>query len=302
VAFVGQRTYFEVCSQSVPSGIIDPVFIDFRSGSDADVLVRQLQARAPHVVVVFRPEVVPPALLRSLDSLVLGFVTEPLPRGDGVPHPDLERRVQEFAALDPGQFDRVVAFDPHVVEAVERYVPVWRSLPLPVDDRLHVLESTGVGRSTQPLFVGRSTPHREAFLLPAKHLYDLLHVGHGVHGTALLNLAVRHLVAVNLHNEPYPSFENRVPLHLAMGNLVISEPLSPPYGLEPDLDYLEIQDPDDLVSIIGLVLDEPERFAMVRVRGHRKAEAFRSSRVYADLLLDLIFDVATFGGRERSAV
>ena len=31
-----------------------------------------------------------------------------------------------------------------------------------------------------------------------------------------------HDVGINLHNEPYPSFENRVCLHLAAGHLVVS--------------------------------------------------------------------------------
>ena len=34
-------------------------------------------------------------------------------------------------------------------------------------------------------------------------------------------------IAVNLHNNPYPSFENRVCIALAAGHLVISESLSP---------------------------------------------------------------------------
>lgn len=44
---------------------------------------------------------------------------------------------------------------------------------------------------------------------------------------------------MNIHNEPYPTFENRVFLHLAAGQLVISEPLDPGHGLEAGHDYLE---------------------------------------------------------------
>ena len=121
VAFVGQRTYFHVCSQIEPSPVIDPTFVEFRSGSDATALVARLRSIAPHVVVVFRPEIVPAGALRGLDALTLGFLTEPLPRsGDGT-HPDLERRLQDLALADPGQFDRIVAFDPHIVDAASRY-------------------------------------------------------------------------------------------------------------------------------------------------------------------------------------
>ena len=55
-----------------------------------------------------------------------------------------------------------------------------------------------------------------------------------------------HDVAINVHNEPYPSFENRVCLHLAAGHLVLSEPLSPTHGLEPGIDYVEFHRPQQL--------------------------------------------------------
>ncbi len=296
VAFVGQRTYFEVCSQSSPSPVVDPTFVEFRSGSDGTALLARLRSLDPHVVVVFRPEIVPAGLLRDLDALTLGFLTEPLPRPDEVGHPDLDRRLQDLAMVDADQFDRIVAFDPHIRTAAARYLPVWRAEPLPVADEVFSprLEPRSGSRS---LFVGRSTPHREEWLLPAKHLYDLMHVEHGVFGPDLADLARDFLVAINLHNEPYPSFENRVPLHLAVGNLVISEALSPTNGLEPGLDFLLAEDADDLVSYLGLIADDPQRFHPVRARGHLKAEAFRASRVYARLLLDLLLDVAEFGRR-----
>ena len=301
VAFVGQRTYFEVCSQTEPSPVIEPTFVEFRSGADPEALRARLAALAPHVVVVFRPEIIPVGLVRDLAALTLGFLTEPLPRSvDRGEHPDLERRLQDLAHLDVEQFDRVIVFDPHIAEAASRYVPVWRAEPLPVADSVFSARIPEVG-GTRALFVGRSTEHREQFLLPAKHMHDLMHVEHGVFGTDLAALARQFLVAINLHNEPYPSFENRVPLHLAVGNLVISEPLSPTNGLDPDLDFLQIRTPDDLTSYLGLIETDPERFDFVRVRGHQKAGAFRASRVYARLILDLLRDVVEFGAREVRA-
>lgn len=298
VAFVGQRTYFEVCSQSSPSPVVDPTFVEFRSGSDGQSLLARLRSIDPHVVVVFRPEIVPAGLLRGLDALTLGFLTEPLPRSDEVGHPDLDRRLQDLALADGDQFDRIVAFDPHIIAAASRYVPVWRAQPLPVADEVFAsrLEPRSGSRS---LFVGRSTPHREEWLLPAKHLYDLMHVEHGVFGPDLAELARDFLVAINLHNEPYPSFENRVALHLAVGNLVISEALSPTNGLDPGLDFLQADDPDEMVGFLGQIEADPQRFHPVRARGHLKAEAFRASRVFARLVLDLLLDVAEFGRTPR---
>jgi hypothetical protein len=299
VAFVGQRTYFEVCSQTTPSPVVDPTFVEFRSGADPGRLRAALEALAPHVVVVFRPEIVPPATLHGLRALVLGYLTEPLPRSGDTTHPDLERRLQDVAMVDPDQFDRVIAFDPNIAEAASRYVPVWRSEPLPVADPVFRPPSFRPA-GHRLLFVGRSTRHREGFLQPAKHLHDLLHVEHGVFGDALADLAEQYLVAINLHNEDYPSFENRVPLHLAVGNLVITEPLSPWFGLDPDLDLLVAATPEQMNWVLGDVLADPDRFEFVRIRGRQKAEAFRASRVYARLVLDLLLDVAAFGGRPRA--
>lgn len=294
VAFVGQRTYFEVCSQTAASPVIEPTFVEFRSGADGEALAARLRALAPHVVVVFRPEVIPPGVLRDIDALTLGFLTEPLPRPGDEPHPDLERRMHDLALADGDQFDRIVAFDPHITDAASRYLPIWRAQPLPVADE--VFSDRPVRHDeVRSLFVGRTTPHREKWLLPAKHLYDLMHVEHGVFGADLADLARGFLVAINLHNEPYPSFENRVPLHLAVGNLVISEELSPTNGLDPGIDFIQADDADDLVSYLGLIADDPSRFEWIRTRGHLKAEAFRASRVYARLLLDLLQDVAAFG-------
>ena len=298
VAFVGQQTYFEVCSQLSSNVVVEPSFVEFRAGADADAMRRRLKQIDPHVVVVFRPEIIPAGVLRSVQALTVGYLTEPLPRSDGDPHPDLERRLQDLAMVDPDQFDRVIAFDPNITAAASRYLPVWRAQPLPVADE--VFSPSIVSHdSTRALFVGRTTDHRAGWLAAAKHHYDLMHIEHGVFGVDLATLARQYLIAINVHNEPYPSFENRVALHLAVGNLVISETLSPTNGLDPGLDYLSAADADDLVSFLGLIQDDPQHFEWVRARGHLKAEAFRASRVYSRLLLDLLFDVAEFGRRPR---
>ena len=114
------------------------------------------------------------------------------------------------------------------------------------------------------------------------------------------------MVGINLHNEPYPSFENRVCLHLAAGHLVLSEPLSPPHGLEPGIDYLVVNGPWDIVAAIDALRRFPGVYHRVRVRGRRKAERFRASHVYPRLMRDLLADVATFGteraGHSSSAI
>lgn len=296
VAFVGQETYFGQCALSAPGRGLLPRYFDFRAGvgADADGLVTALADWGAHVAVVFRPEIVPPGAFAALPALTLGFVTEPLRRADAGDHPDLRWRESELALTDAANFDRIVTFDPHVAATADRHAPVWRSLPLPVDDRLYAPVRPSA-RPPRVLFLGYSTAHRERFLIDAKHSYDVLHYAHGLHGDELADVFARTDVALNLHGEPYPSFENRVLLHLAAGHLVISEPLSPTHGLEAGIDHLEIRNPDELMTLLYQLARRPDTFERVRLRGRAKADAYRASVMWPRVLGDLFADVAAFG-------
>jgi hypothetical protein len=299
VAFVGQATFFEACALTRDAGGLRTRFVEFRQDGDAERMLAAVRDWRPHVVLVFRPEIVPRGLFAGLRAATLGFLTEPLPRGDGTRHGDLALRLRTLRKVDPRNFDRVVAFDPKIAESAGAHVPVWRSLPLPVDDRFFAGARPIEGRP-RVMFVGRSTDHRERLLTPSKHAFDLLHVAFGVDAARLDALMREHDVGVNLHNEPYPSFENRVSLHLAAGHLVLSEPLDPTHGLEPGIDYLETPTPERLYDAIAQLQHFPNLHHRVRVRGRMKAEGFRASRVYPRLLHDLLLDLRAFG-TERAA-
>jgi hypothetical protein len=293
VAFVGQTTFFHACSLQQPAGGLLPRFFEFRAGGDAGELLAGLRAFVPHVAIVFRPEVVPEGLFGELPAVTLGFLSEPLPRG-GPAHADLERRLHELRQTDVGNFDRVVAFDPMIAATAGEVLPIWRSLALPVADRFFAPVAP-MRHPPRVLFVGRSTPHREFLLAPAKLEHELLHVAFGVSGDELVELLHRHDVAINLHNENYPSFENRVSMHLAAGHLVLSEVLDPLHGLEPGIDFLEVESASELRSALTVVMRFPRVHHRVRVRGRLKAEQFRASRVYPRLIADLLADLDAFG-------
>ncbi|MEI6793511.1 MAG: hypothetical protein WCK97_09820 [Actinomycetes bacterium] len=252
----------------------------------------QLKAFGAEVTVVFRPEIFPSGALHELPGAVVGFLTEPLPRrgSDAVAHADLDVRLRDLRRIDRLNVDRVISFDPKCAPAADEVVPVWRSLPLPVADSFYrpVLETRS---STQALFVGRSTPHREEYLAESKAQGDILHLGFGVDSEHLKQLMEQHSVAVNVHNEPYPTFENRVCLHLAAGQLLFSEPLNPAHGLEPEIDYLECYDGDVLAEALERLRMQPGLWHDVRIRGRRKAEIYRASRVYPRIIFDLLADL-----------
>lgn len=301
IAFVGQRTFFEACSLDRPTPRLVPSFFELRAGGDVEAVLDRVRAFDPDVTVVFRPEIVPPGALAALGGAVLGFLTEPLPRAPGETNRDLEGRLWELRKADRGNFDRIVAFDPLVASVAEDegILPVWRALPLPVADRFYA-PLREPRTPPRVLFVGRSTAHRERLLTPSKHRFDLLHVAFGVDADRLAGLMLEHDVAVNLHTDRFPSFENRVALHLAAGHLVLSEPLEPAHGLELDADFVQITTPEDLLGALELLNEAPSAWHAVRVRGRAAAERFRASRVYPRLVDDLLADLAVFGTERGS--
>jgi hypothetical protein len=301
LAFVGQSTYFRACALDEHGPRIQTAFVEFRAGRDPGVMRSALKAFDPHAVVVFRPEIVPRGVLADLRAPVVGFLTEPIVRREGDDaHWDLQARRRDMQALDRQNVDRIVSFDPLIVPTADEFMEVWRSLPIPVADRLYKEVRAPAGPA-KLLFVGRSTVHREQYLAEVKHRMDCLHVAFGIGVDELDGLLERHDVTFNIHNEPYPSFENRVLLHLAGGQLVISEPLSPTHGLDAGRDYVEVRSPAELTRAAAEVRANPQAFHAMRVRGRLKAEQFRASRVWPALVRDLFRDLAAFGTHRAAA-
>jgi hypothetical protein len=299
VTFVGQSVYFRQCAQELPAGGLIPSFVDFRAGAPAEPLLARLQELDPDVILVFRPEIIPAGLLDTVRGVSIGYLTEPLPRSRGDDHPDLHGRLWWLQQVDAGNFDRIVSFDPLIAETAAGVLPVWRSLPIPVADSLF-MDPRPRGRPPRMLFVGRSTDHREELMAPVKAAHPLLHIGHGLFGEPLARLLAGCDVQLNLHNNPYPTFENRVSIAMAAGHLVISEPLSPDHGLRPGQDFLEARTGAELLTLADRLAADPDAFGEIQAAGRAAAERFRASRVYPDLIADALADVSASGsGRRR---
>ncbi len=298
VAFVGQAVYFEQCSLQQPAGGLEPSYIDFRAAAPPEQLIGALRELDPDVVLVFRPEIVPAGLFDTLRALTIGYLTEPLPRGGGKEHADLAARMWWLEQVDAGNFDRIVAFDPLIAQTASRVLPVWRSLPIPVADSLF-MEPHERGTPPRLLFIGRSTEHRERLLAPVKRSQALVHIGHGLFGEELAEILRNTDVQLNIHNNPYPSFENRVSIAMAAGHLVISEPLSPDHGLQAGRDFVEVTTPEELSAALELLATEPGALAEVQHKGRLEAERFRASAVYPALLRQALQDVSAGGTARR---
>jgi hypothetical protein len=301
VAFVGQGVYFRQCALSVRAGGLEPTFVDFRAAAPPQPMLAALREFDPDVVLVFRPEIVPPGLFDSLRAVTIGYLTEPLPRDASSSHEDLHGRLWWLKQVDAGNFDRIVSFDPLITGTAAAVLPVWRSLAIPVADRLF-MDVRDPAQPPRLLFVGRSTAHREALLAPIKLRHEIAHIGHGLFGGPLERFLRRADVQLNLHNNPYPTFENRVCIALAAGHLVVSEPLSPRHGLRPSRDYLEADGVGAIAGIVDDVMREPAAYRDVQRSGREQAERFRASRVYPELIRDALASIAETGTQRRRAL
>ena len=160
---------------------------------------------------------------------------------------------------------------------------VWRSLPPPVADALYDAPLDGSPGRAQ--WLGRGGTRRDAYLglfeNSARLLPDDRHPGD----------ERRPEVAINIHDDEQPACEHRALVALARGQLLVSETLVPARGLEPGIDYLEARDLDDVFIAVDNAARAPEAFRRVRLRGRRKAELFRASRVIERLVGDLLLEV-----------
>jgi hypothetical protein len=213
---------------------------------------------APHVVIALEPELLaePPR----------GAVTLAVGAGDG--------------------YDRVLG-RPGAAGG-------WRARPLPIDDRLFG-DVRPSRRPPRTLFVGRSTDHREWILTPAKHDHDVVHYTHGLIGEALIKELRAADVGIALTASPGHGFPSQALLHLAAGHLLLTEHLHPSCGLEPGIDFLELDSRDSLLTILMQLRLHPDAYERVRVRGRLKAEQHRASVVWPRIVADLLQDLRVFG-------
>jgi hypothetical protein len=184
-------------------------------------------------------------------------------------------------------WDRLVAIDP----AAARGRPLWRLIAPPVDDRLFA-PPRRLDHQAHVMVAAPSTAYREQLLTAAKHAHDVRHIAHGITPATLLDVLGQADVAVALRPHAGAGFEHDVAVHLAAGHLVICDELA--HGLEPHIDAIEIADDRQLAHAVGAVRAAPDVHHRVRIRGRQKADRFRASRVWPELIADLLADLDAF--------
>jgi hypothetical protein len=321
IAFLGTPVWLDCCAPTAPAqGLVHERF-DLPAGADIERTLAGVDAFAPDATVILDPAALfaqsgaPSAALlaRGAPSATLSAQSGARPSlEDGLGGPT-KLTAQALRAVggttlgvlvgglpeggqagELGALDRLVTFDPALTGARVGTAKVWRAMPPAVADT-HFKEVRPLRHSPNAISIGRSTPHREAMLMPAKHEHDLLQVLHGVSGAMLAELLGEYDAGVYIAPEAGAGFGWQVGAHLAAGQLLLSGTLAPLHGLERGLDYLEIDSPASLVWVLDRLGRFPEMYQRIRVRGRLKAEQYRASRLFARIAHDLLADVAAFG-------
>lgn len=301
LAFIGQHEYFGYTALRKTATGVEPRFFHLHHGGDIQTVIPALKAFAPDVVLAYRPELFKAGAFDEIDAITIGYLTEPLPRPDREPHHDQSDRLRQLHAADPHNFDRVCSYDPYIEKAASEVLEIWRSFPIPVADSEFSPEPLRAPKGPPVLlFTGRATPHRNRFLDPLKKDFDLVHLVHGVTDERLAPFLAEADIGINLHNHPYLNYENRVSHFMAAGLAVISEPLSPRWGLIPGVDYIEVSERWDLYQLIVDLTATPDSLRTMRISARRKAERFRASKIWPALAREAIADVEAFGGRRKA--
>jgi hypothetical protein len=268
VAFVGPAATSAAHSLHDPVPGVLPRFVDVRADTDPQIVRSVLADAAPHVVIALASEALPPGALAGVRAATLAVATAEGSAPDG--------------------FDRVLR-TPGAGGAGG-----WRSRPLPVDDRLYA-DVRPARHPLRALCVGRSTEHREWVLTPAKHAHDVVHYAHGLVGAAFAAVLAAADVGIALHPRPGSGFPSQALLHLAAGQLLLAERLTPTCGLEPGIEFLPIDSREGLMTLLYQLELRPDAYERIRVRGRLAAEPHRASRVWPRIVGDLLHDLRVFG-------
>ncbi len=287
IAFVGSSVWIDGCAPgaAVHGFTFERFVIDQAPGAESALAAAaELQ---PHATVIFDPLSLPASALGHAPGVTLGVLVEAPGAG--------------CATAGVDALDRLVGFDPALTGTRVGRGEVWRAIPPPVDDALFD-QVRPISHTPRAISIGRSSAHREAMLMPAKHHHDLLQVIHGVTGEPLRELLGECDVGIFAAREPGGGFGPQVGMHLAAGQLLLAEQLTPAHGLERNIDYLHVDSPDEVVWVLDRLRRFPTMYQCIRSRGRLKAEQYRASRLFARVVHDLLGDVAAFGHRRSTGL
>lgn len=288
IAFVGQGRYFLATSfQGRLKGSIGKFFdLDSQLISEEHILSGLVEFR-PNVIVVYRPD-----FFERLNNLiydlqiapVVGFFTEPVGKRTTFFVDNLRQRRQFLKnSLKHLKLDYHFCFTDDLAEFVSRYALVSGVMPLPVNDKLYSQRKFDLSNA-KIIFLGRMNVYRSNIVDSIKHEYNPIVIDNGLGFDELESLIEKKsAIALNIHVGKLKSFEHRVLGHMALGHLVISQPLIPDFGFLPDCEYISFDSSLDLVRQLEKIRKNPEWATWIANRGIEMVKRHKASEIWSQL-------------------
>ena len=242
---------------------------------------------------LFRPEWFT-SIKRDLEELkrdgvlIIGYSTEPIPTLRNFfslsSHADQIKRLKILFPARKLALDKFIHYDSSS-ESLLKYFGFKNLMtyPLPVSQK--IFEVSNEEKKYDICFVGRPTEYREFFLSPLKALYKVIHVAHGLFDEDVAKLMASSKIVLNLHNEKYLNFENRVVQIKFTKSIVFSQPLSMTNWLQND-EYIEFTQRHELVKKVEHILNETDEIALdVYKNKFNSKESFYYSSLIKELSL-----------------
>lgn len=221
----------------------------------------------PDALLVFRPDYLAPETFRAFHCPVIGYASEPLPRFiDGrVIASDYNEKVYALLQKVRGLCSHLYHYDPAGIEFLRREgFPVQGLFPPCVCTDVY-RPNPALPPRWDAVFIGKSTPRREEFLFQLHLQCRFFHGAHGLEGARdVLPFLQRTKIGLNIHRDETPNVEPRIPILMACGVLVLSEPLADNPWFREDVHYAAFRSKEELVEKVRYYLaheDERRRIA-----------------------------------------
>lgn len=289
IAFFSQPEYFRFMYESDLDCFADVFEFKLQVGLSKSDFTPLIEFNADYNFF-FRGEYLPDGVLEELSGVKVALSSEPFPRvveGKYEYTIDSIRRYFVFRNIRKKPFDYVFHYDDASLGFLK-----WDRISVSGQFAFPVATSVYSKKEKQKkwdlFFIGRSTPHREAHFGHLKHVYDFLHICHGVWGRPLLDYICSSKICLNIHAENEISWEPRMQMMLACGAFVISERITPNSYLRPGVDYVEIASPDELYKVVDYyLLHDDERLKIAKSGRDRIMEVLDSRINFQKLISDI---------------
>ncbi|MBT0654206.1 glycosyltransferase [Geobacter luticola] len=240
--------------------------------------------------IFFRGEFVPETLLGKLRGVKINLSSEPFPRyiDNKLNYTyDSINRYFAFREIKHKKYDYVFHYDEASLPFLKKDgLLLSGAFAFPV--ATEVYKPLEIEKSWDLFFIGRSTKHREEHFSYLKHIYNFLHIAHGIWGPPLVEYVNMSKICLNIHAENEVSWEPRLQMLLASGAFVISEKITPNTLLRPGVDYVEISSPRELRKAVEYYLTHPDERKRISDNGLQRVKDLLDAKdVFSRLLSDL---------------